>query len=105
MVDAVAGDGAVLTIAAARDHLKLGASVPDTSIAPLILAAEGRIESFLGRELVGDAGWPTADDVPALVRHCAKLALSDFYVNREAPELTDDQLRPMIGRNMALSIG
>ena len=105
MADVAAGDGAVLTIAAARDHLKLGASVPDTSIAPLILAAEGRIESFLGLELVGDAGWPAAEQVPALVGHCAKLALSDFYVNREAPQLTDEQLRPMIGRHMALSIG
>lgn len=105
MVDAVEGDGTVLTIAAARDHLKVSASTPATSIAPLIMAAEGRIESFLGRPLVGTGGWATAGDVPALVVHCAKLALSDFYVNREAPELTDDQLRPMIGRHMAISVG
>lgn len=105
MVDVAAADGTVLTIAAARDHLKLSASVPATSIAPLILAAEGRIETFLGRELVGAAGWPAADQVPALVAHCVKLALSDFYVNRETPQLTDEQLRPMIGRHMTLSIG
>jgi hypothetical protein len=105
MNDVAAADGMVLTIAAARDHLKVSASIPATSIAPLILAAEGRIESFLGRELVGSGGWATAEQVPALVVHCVKLALSDFYVNREAPELTDDQLRPMIGRHMAISVG
>jgi hypothetical protein len=103
MADAVAGDGTVLTIAAARTHLRVGTSA-DASLADLIPAAEGRIESFLGHELVGDAGWATADQVPALVVHCVKLALSDFYVNREAPELTDDQLRPIIGRHMAISV-
>lgn len=105
MPEAEAGDGAVLTIAAARDHLRVSASIDDAVIAPLILAAEERIESFLGRQLVGETGWAAAEDVPALVVHCAKLALSDFYVNREAPELTDDQLRPIIGRHMVISVG
>ncbi len=104
MVDVAATDGAVLTIAAARDHLRVSGSVAATSIATLITAAEGRIESFLGRSLVGVDGWPSADEVPPLVAHCVKLALSDFYVNREAPELTDDLLRPMIGRHQRLSL-
>ncbi|OWK32292.1 head-tail connector protein [Sphingomonas mucosissima] len=100
-----AGDGTVLTLAAARAHLRVSASTPDEAIADVLLAAEERIESFLGRPLVGDAGWTDADAVPRLVAHCVKLALTDFYVNREAPELTDDQLRPMIGRHMVLSVG
>lgn len=105
MADAVEGDGTVLTLAAARSHLRLSASTPDSAIADLVLAAEGRIEGFLGRQLVGATGWETAGDVPRIVAHCVKLALSDFFVNREAPELTDDQLRPMIGRYMVLSVG
>lgn len=105
MADAVEGDGTVLTLAAARQHLHLSASTPDSAIADLILAAEERVASFLGRQLVGETGWESADAVPRLVVHCAKLALSDFFVNREAPELTDDQLRPMIGRHMVLSVG
>lgn len=100
-----ASDGTVLTLAAARAHLRVSASTPDEAIAELIPAAEGRIETFLGRPLIGEAGWPDADAVPRLVAHCVKLALSDFFVNREAPELTDDQLRPMIGRYMVLSVG
>jgi len=95
----------VLSTPAAREHLRVGASVTDEVLAPLIAAAEGRIALFLGRPLVGDGGWPTAGEVPALVTHAMKLALSDFYVNREAPALTDDQLRPMIGGYQRLSIG
>lgn len=95
----------LITAAAARAHLRVSSSVTDETLAPLIDAAEGRIASFLGRELIDPDGWATAGAVPALVVHCVKLALSDFYVNREAPELTDEQLRPMIGRYMALSFG
>lgn len=104
MVDVAASGGTVLTIAAARDHLRVSGSA-DAAVAALLLPAQGRIESFLGRELVGPAGWPSAAAVPAIVVHCVKLALSDFWINREAPELTDDQLRPIIGRYMAVSVG
>lgn len=104
MSDVAASDGTVLTVAAARDHLKVGAAM-EAAIADVIPAAEGRIESFLGRELVGATGWASAELVPAIVTHCVKLALSDFWINREAPELTDEQLRPIIGRYMAVSVG
>ncbi|TCP64271.1 head-tail connector protein [Sphingomonas sp. PP-CE-1G-424] len=104
MVDVAAIDSGVLTIAAARAFLRVSVSA-DAQVLDLIPAAQGRIESFLGRELVGAAGWSTVDQVPAMVVHCVKLALSDFFVNREAPQLTDDQLRPMIGRYMAQSVG
>lgn len=100
-----ANDGAVLTVAAAREHLRVGSSVTDAMLGPLITSAEGRIGSFLGRDPVGAEGWSTAAEVPPIVAHCMKLALSDFYVNREAPELTDDQLRPMIGRYQRLALG
>ncbi|MGR6329215.1 head-tail connector protein [Sphingomonas sp. XXL09] len=104
MADAPVIDGVVLTIAAARQHLRVSSSVTDAMLAPLIMAAEDRIVSFLGRPLIGADGWATPADVPPLVTHCAKLALSDFYVNREAPQLTDDQLRAMIGRHQRLSV-
>jgi len=95
----------ILTTTAAREHLRVGASITDVMLAPLILAAIGRIEGFLGRSLIGDDGWTDAEAVPPLVVHAVKLALSDFWINREAPELTDDQLRPIIGRHMVLSLG
>jgi Phage gp6-like head-tail connector protein len=104
MADVPPIDGVVLTIAAARQHLRVSSSVTDDMLAPLIMAAEDRIASFLGRPLVGEDGWATPAAVPPLVAHCAKLALSDFYVNREAPQLTDDQLRPMIGHHQRLSV-
>lgn len=100
----VAGDGTVLTLAAARAHLRVTPSYSADDLAPLIAAAEGRVESFLGRALIEDAGWTTPAEVPALVVHSVKLALSDFFVNREAPELSDDQLRPIIGRYMTVSV-
>lgn len=103
MVDVAAIDGGVLTIAAARDFLRVGTSL-EAQIIELLPAAQGRIESFLGRELVGATGWPAVEQVPAIVVHCVKLALSDLFVNREAPQLTDDQLRPIIGRYMAVSV-
>lgn len=103
MADVAEIDGSVLTIAAARAFLRVGTSA-DTQVAEILLAAQGRIESFLGRDLVGAAGWTTVEQVPAIVVHSVKLALADLYVNREAPQLTDDQLRPMIGRFMALSV-
>lgn len=102
MADTAAPD--LLPITAARAHLRVGSGVADGDIAPLVLAATGRIEGFLARPLVGADGWPTVSDVPAIVVHCVKLALSDFWVNREAPQLTDDQLRPIIGRYQRLSI-
>ncbi|WP_294353272.1 head-tail connector protein [uncultured Sphingomonas sp.] len=105
MTDVAAIDGTVLTVAAARIHLRVGSKVTDAELSDLVVAAQGRIESFLGRELVGATGWATVDAVPALVRHCVKLALSDFYVNREAPQLTDEQLRPIIGSKMLVTIG
>ncbi|THG40437.1 head-tail connector protein [Sphingomonas olei] len=103
MAGASANDGIVLTITDARHQLRVSGSVDDATIAPLILAAEGRIESFLGRELVGPTGWATAADVPALVVQCVRYALTDFYLNREAPELTDEQLLPIIGRHMVIT--
>lgn len=102
MADTSAPD--LLPITAARAHLRVGSGVADGDIAPLVLAATGRIEGFLARPLVGADGWPTVSDVPAIVVHSVKLALSDFWVNREAPQLTDDQLRPIIGRYQRLSI-
>ena len=104
MADPAANDGQVLTIAAARQHLRAGSSVSDVEIADLITAGEGRIESFLGKPLIGEDSWADQAAVPRIVVHCAKLAVSDFYVNREAPQLTDDQLRPIIGRFVSVTL-
>jgi hypothetical protein len=95
----------VLSIAAARKHLRVSSSTTDQELQDLIAAAQARVEDFLGRELVGETGWPTAEEVPAAIGHAVKLAVSDFFVNREAPKLTDEQLRPIIGRHQRLSIG
>lgn len=105
MADVAGTDSQVLPIAAARAHLRVSSSIAEDTLSPVILAAIGRIEGFLGRSLVGADGWATAPEVPAIVVHCVKLALSDFWINREAPELTDDQLRPIIGRYQRLSVG
>ena len=96
---------AVVTPAAARLHLRVGAEATDEALTPLIAAAQGRIEDFLERPLVGDGGWETEGDVPPMVVHAVKLALSDLYDNRETPTLTDDWLRVAIGKHMSVSFG
>ncbi len=80
-----AGDGTVLTLAAAREHLRVGPA-DDAQVIPLIPAAEGALANHLGREqLVGGDGWPDAAAVPPNVVHAVKLVLTDLFDNRDTP--------------------
>jgi len=96
----------VLTPDAARTHLRVGSSVTDQQLIELIEAAEGLVADELGRPLVCQIrGWPTADEVPANVRHAVKLVVTDLYENRCTPlaELRGVQL--LIQRHKKLSFG
>ena len=106
MVDVAASDGIVLTIAAARDHLRVRpAELSDAALTPLIATAEALVGDFLARPLVGAGGWNAAGDVPANVVHAVKIVLTDLYENRERPLEDIGFLRNLIGRYVVVSIG
>ena len=92
---AVAGDGLVVTLAAARAHLKAGDELADVDLAPV----------EMGRPLIGEGGWATAADVPANVVHAVKLVLTDLFENRLTPLSDITGVRRLIGRYIAIAFG
>jgi len=96
----------VLTPDAARTHLRVGGEVSDQDLAELIAAAEAALADHLGRPLICQIrGWPSADEVPAGVRHAIKLILTDLYENRCTPLGDMAGVRVLTERHMKLSIG
>lgn len=98
---AVEGDGAVLTLAAARAHLRVSAAVP---LADLIATAEQAVADEMGRPLIGADGWADAAQVPANVKHAVKLVLTDLYDNRATPLADLAGVRVLIGRYIKPSV-
>lgn len=102
---AVAGDGLVVTLAAARAHLKAGDELADVDLAPVLAAAEQAVADEMGRPLIGEGGWATAADVPANVVHAVKLVLTDLFENRLTPLSDITGVRRLIGRYIAIAFG
>ena len=101
----VGGDGVVLTLAAAREHLRITDEASDVEVASLIAAAEAAIVDELGRdELVGPSGWATAEAVPGNVVHAVKLVLADLYDNRATPRADVGPVQRLIGRWVVPSV-
>lgn len=97
-----AGDGVLLTLVAARDHLRVGPE-DDSQVIPLISAAEGAIADHLGRaHLIGPEGWTDAQAVPANVVHAIKLVLTDLFDNRETPLSDITGVRYLTERHMRI---
>lgn len=98
--------GQILTIDAARAHLRVGAAVTNDMLDPLIAAAETAIEDEMGRPLIDAVdGWPDAASVPANVVHAAKLVLTDLYDNRNTPLGDLTGVRSLLQRWIKVSIG
>lgn len=96
----------VLTIPAARQHLRVGSEISDDALTDYIAAAEALLSDFLERPLVDELlGWPTPEEVPANVVHGIKLVLTDLYDNRATPLEDMTALRALCGRHMAVSFG
>lgn len=94
----------VLSLEAAKRHLRVTGAGEDDDIAMMTAAAIGAVESFLGRTLIGADGWPSAGELPANVIHAVKLVLTALYDDRTAP-VPEDALRSLVGRFCRVSFG
>lgn len=97
--------GDIITIAAARDHLRVGSETTDAQLEPLIAAAEQALSDWLGRPLIDPLGWVDATAVPANVVHAAKLILSDLFDNRATPIADMTSVKNLAGRYLVVSFG
>ena len=89
----------ILSIASAREHLRVGSEPSDDSLREYIAAAEQIIADHLGRTLIFQiGGWAAPDLVPANVVHAIKVVLLDIYENRGAQTIDDETLDRMVGR-------
>lgn len=102
---AVVGDGLVLTLAAARGHLRIGDEVADADLAPIVAAAEQAVADEMGRPLIDATGWTDASAVPANVVHAIKLVLTDLFDNRATPLADITGVRTLIGRYVRIEFG
>lgn len=93
----------IVSLLAARAHLRVGTEVDDAELDALIATAEQAIADFLGRPLVDPVlGWATAAAIPANVVHAVKLALSHLYDDREEPLAEMKAIRNLAGRYCVL---
>jgi len=96
----------LLTIDAAKEHLRIDVDSEDEHLASLILAAIAVVENHLGRPIIDAAkGWATVDQVPANVTHAIKAVLADLYRNREKPLADETFLDRLVGRQVVVSFG
>lgn len=102
---AAEGNGALLKLAVAREHLRVGDEVSDIALMDLILTAQQLIEDAMEHPIVGAGGWPDAESVPATVIHAIKLIATDLNENRATPLADMVAVRMLIGRYFAVSVG
>lgn len=94
----------ILSIDAAREHLRLSDEISDGALEALIGSAEAAISDFLGRPLIDeDLGWATVEDLPANVVHAIKLVLTWLYDDRADLLIEMAAVRSLIGRHMVVT--
>lgn len=90
----------ILSLASAREHLRVGSELTDDALREYVAAAEQIIADHLGRPLICQInGWGSADMVPANVVHAIKVVLLDIYENRGSATIDADTLDCMVGRH------
>ncbi|AOH85730.1 hypothetical protein AWL63_19060 [Sphingomonas panacis] len=96
----------LIPLPVAREHLRIGDEVSDTTLDGLIAASEQGLANHLGRDaLIGAAGWPSADAVPANVVHAVKLVLTSLYDNRDTPLEDIAGVRFLVEYYIVVSVG
>lgn len=96
----------ILSLDAAKEHLRIDVDSEDETVAALILAAIAVLENFMGRPILdAEKGWPSPDQVPANVVHAIKVVLADLYRNREKPLADETFLNNLVGRQVVVSFG
>lgn len=96
----------VLTLDAAKRHLRIEGTADDADLLDLIQAAIGTVEKHLGRPLIdAERGWPDVTSLPATVIHAIKIVLAELYANRERPRDLSGALDMLIGDLVVVSFG
>lgn len=105
----------IITLDAAKRHLRVTGSADDAQIESMLVAACGAVEGLLGRPLIGADGWATAEALPAEIGHAIKLVLGHLFEFREttisgtiATELTiagRTTLELLLQRHVRVSVG
>lgn len=93
----------VITIDAAKEHLKIDDDAEDGYLADLILAGQAVVENEINRSLIGPDGWPDLASLPASVVHAVKLAIGELYLKREGGELELWAISALVGRHTRVS--
>lgn len=89
----------ILSLEAAREHLRIGNEISDTSLNDMITAAEATVADYLGRPLIdADLGWENVAALPANVVHAIKVVLT--WLHEDRADLLSEMLavRSLIGR-------
>ncbi|WP_278983261.1 head-tail connector protein [Sphingobium yanoikuyae] len=86
----------IISLAVAREHLRVGAEVSDARMTELVNGAEGIVSGFMQRPITGEGGWQ-ADAIPAVVIEAIKVAIVELYDNPGAPLVDEDVLRVLVG--------
>lgn len=86
----------IISLAVAREHLRVGAEVSDEKMMELIDGATGIVANFMQRPITGEGGWPD-NAIPAVVIGAIKVAIVDLYDNPGAPSVDEAVLRDMVG--------
>lgn len=86
----------IISLAVAREHLRVGAEVSDEKMMELIDGATGIVANFMQRPITGEGGW--ADDaIPVVVLGAVKAAIVALYDHPGAPAVDEAVLREMVG--------
>lgn len=96
----------ILSLDAAKEHLRLDDEIEDSTVEGLVAAAIATLEDFLGRPLIDlQLGWASVEQLPANIVHAVKVILADLYENRDAPMVDEDLLRRLVGRHVRITFG
>lgn len=94
----------ILSLDAAREHLRIGDEISDTTLNDMIAAAEATVADFLGRPLIdAELGWESAAALPANIVHAIKVILT--WLHEDRADLLSEMraVRSLIGRYVIVS--
>ncbi|PZQ21250.1 MAG: hypothetical protein DI569_12540 [Sphingopyxis macrogoltabida] len=86
----------IITIAAARAHLRVGTEVSDAQMGDIVAAATDAVAGFMQRPITGEGGFADGE-VPFGVIQAVKVMIVELYDNPGAPIVDEDVMRGLVG--------
>ncbi len=87
----------IVTLDAARAHLRVGREISDDDLMELVDTAQQLVEDYLTYPIIGER-WPTAEVVPLGIVVAIKVVALDLYDNRNTPLADLAAVRALAGR-------